>query len=114
MQLITHHNPNVSEALEENIIESTRRLDLNEAKFKIAWSIEGYTDNQIKDDPRYVKYMVRLIGKKDNKGYEKFLTFHKCNDTDWDQFPEPARRMGAKIDRIREDPKRGMYCLDDS
>ena len=32
---------------------------------RFAWAIEGYTDKELKNDPRYVKTIMRLSGRKD-------------------------------------------------
>ena len=40
------------------------------------------------------------------------LDLHKCNQTDWDQFPPPAESAKDMIEKIKTDEKRGMLCLD--
>ncbi len=83
VHLVTMHNPQTSEVLEQNIFDSETKLDLNQIKFKIAFSVEGYDDQEMKDDPRYVKFIVRLVGKKNNVPYQKMLAYRKCTDQDW-------------------------------
>ena len=61
-------------------------LSLKEINFKIAFSVEGYVEREVKDDPRYVKYLVRTFGKKDGKEFEQILPYHKCIEEDWDTF----------------------------
>ena len=41
----------------------------------------------MKDDPKYVKYLVRIFGKKEGKEYETFIPFQKCTEEDWAEFP---------------------------
>ena len=52
----------------------------------MAFGVDGYLDGELKDDPRYVKYFVRVVGKSEGKDYDKVLPFHKCNDQDWVKF----------------------------
>ena len=87
------HNPFISEMTENNIYDYSTRLDLNEINFKMAFSVEGYLDSQGRDDPRYVKYIVRIFGKKDGVEYQEIIPFHKCTEQDWEQFLEPAKGM---------------------
>ena len=53
---------------------------------KIAFSVSGFLDEEIKDDPRYVKYLVRLYGKKEGVKYEQILGYHKCLSEELDSF----------------------------
>ena len=69
-QMMSKHNPFISLMTEENIFDYTTRIDLNEINFRMAFSIEGYLDSEVKDDPRYVKYIVRVYGKKDGVDYQ--------------------------------------------
>ena len=64
VQLILMSNTQVSEVIEQNFFDYKKRLNLGDIGFKVAFSVEGYKDNEMKDDPRYVKYFVRLINRK--------------------------------------------------
>ena len=90
---MSKHNPFISEMTERNIIDYNTRLDLNEIGFKMAFSVEGYLDSEVRDDPRYVKYIVRIFGIKNGVEYQEMIPFHKCTEEDWDQFVEPAKGM---------------------
>ena len=76
--------------------------------------MEGFLglDYKIKDDPRYVKYIVRLRGAREGRKFEKIIPFHKRTDADWAQFPPPETDSVDTINGIRADPARGMFCLD--
>ena len=112
IQLQDRNNPNISQFLEENIYDHTEKLDLNEAQFRIAFSVEGFHDREMKDDHRYVKYLVRLYGHLDFQKVEYALPFHKCTESDWALFPPASRdSLGAWTD-IKDDPKRNMFCID--
>ena len=68
-QMMSKHNPFISEMTEKNFLDYNTRLDLNEINFKMAFSIEGYLDNEAKVDHRYVKYIVRMYGFKNGVGF---------------------------------------------
>lgn len=112
VQLMGKHNPNVSEVWERNIHDSNDRLSLNAINFKMAFSVEGYHVREMKNDPRYVKYLVRIFGIHEGKEYEKFIPYHKCTEADWAEFAPPAKSAIDGWTAIKSDPKRGMYCLD--
>ena len=78
----------------------------------MAWTVEGYLDKKRKDDPRYVKLLARILYITDDKAHEKILSVHECTDADWSEFPQPARGMEDQVAAIKNDPDRGIYCLD--
>ena len=59
-----------------------------------------------------MKYLVRSYGNKDGVPFEKILPFHRCEESDWALFAPPAKGHKDRIDLIKENPKRGMFCLD--
>ena len=75
--------------MEKNFYDYNTRINLYEIDFRMAFSVEGYLDEKIKDDPKYVKLLARMFYKKDGVPSEKILSLHKCDKRDWDQF-EPA------------------------
>ena len=64
-------------------------INFKEKGIRLAFGIEGFLDKELKDDPRYVKNLVRFWGKKDGVEYEKLLPFHKCTEEDFEQFAPP-------------------------
>ena len=67
-------------------------VNLKERNLRFAFGIEGYLDKQLKDDPRYVKWIVRLYtktGADDRR--ETLLPYHKCTVEDFDSFAEPRK-----------------------
>jgi hypothetical protein len=54
-------------------------LDLNTINFKFAFSVEGYYDTKMKDDPRYVRMYLMLTNfYKDGNIDSISLPYHKC------------------------------------
>ena len=83
MHLIGRENPVMSSLTIPSYYNSTDRYYLNEANFRMAFSVEGYLDQEVKNSPEYVKWFVRLFGSKDSVEYEKILPYHKCTEEDY-------------------------------
>ena len=65
LHLLTRHNPDVSYYYNWNEHENGEVVNLNDINFKIAVTIEDYNSPKtLKNDPRYVKWMFRLHGKR--------------------------------------------------
>ena len=111
-QLYKKHNPFISEIKEKNFYDADEKLDLNAIKFKQAFTFEGFQDREIKDDPRYVKFISRMYGFKDGVEFQKMIPIHKCKEEDWQEFADPANGVQDQINLIRDSPNRGMYCID--
>ena len=112
LQLMNKHNPSVSEVKELDFYNFKEILSLKDIDFKIAFSVEGYHSRELKNDHRYVKYLVRTFGFKDGVQFEEILDFHECTDDDWATFQKPDKSSFDTIAEIKRNPKRGMFCLD--
>ena len=84
--LIGKNNPVMSELAIPEHFSANDKFYLSEANFQMAFGVDGYLDGELKDDPRYVKYYVRVVGKSDGKTYEKVLPHHRCTEEDWAKF----------------------------
>ena len=62
--LVDKHNPNMNSFYQENYYESKEGIDLVERNVKIAFTIEDTygSKKKQKNDPRYVKWLVRFEG----------------------------------------------------
>lgn len=87
-------------------------LNLSKRKFRMAVSFEGVFDEKLKDDAQYVRWFARLSGFGDDKRFEKILKHHKCTDEDYEQFFPIIESQRHELQKIREDPERGMICVD--
>ena len=105
-------NPLISEVLDKNAFNYEDTLSLNKIDFRLAFSVENYKTRERKDDPRFVKYLVRVYGINEGVEFEEIVPYHRCNDEDWAKFPPAADNSADSIETIKEDPNRGMYCLD--
>ena len=55
LHLLDKHNPNLAQYTETNVFDFNDRLNLNDIDFRFAFTIEGYLDHEMKDDPKYIK-----------------------------------------------------------
>ena len=84
--LISKHGPNISSYEKEDAMANVA-LNLNKRNSRFAFTIESYHSpyNQ-KSDPRYVKYLFRLYGKREGKLYQRVLPYHKCTEEEYNEF----------------------------
>ena len=87
-------------------------LNLNEREFRIAFSFENFATKQLMGDPRYVRWIIRMMGTKDDIDFEHILPYHKCTDDDYAQFYPINPGFESELKEIRGDPARGFYCID--
>ena len=112
LHLYDKHNPQISEVTEKGVLDSSEIMNLNQEGFRFAFTIEGYLDKERKDDPAYVKSLVRLRGLKDGEKINKLLPYHECKESDWEEFAPTTKSASSLFTSIKNDPKRGFYCLD--
>ena len=65
----------------------------------------------MKNDPRYVKWIFRLAGKRKGVDFERILPHYKCTDEDYKQFYPVQKRSKIELETIKADPKRGFNCI---
>ena len=111
-KLMMRSNPDVSSFFERGVVSTRQKLNLSDAGMQFAFGVEGYLDKQPKDDPRFVKGILRLNGYRDGIGYERLLPYHKCTDEDWQVFAPPAEEAESLFRSYKEDPDRNLFCID--
>ena len=67
---------------------NTDKFFLKENGVMMAFAVEGYLDRKTKDDPRYVKYIARVVGVDHGHPYEQILPVRKCTEADYEKFSE--------------------------
>ena len=75
---------------------------------RIAFAFLGYSDQQLKDDPRFVKWIVRVSGKKDGEGYERILSYRSCTEEDIASFYPITSAQEPYLDKIKD----SLLCID--
>ena len=68
------------------MIDIENPLNLNSKNAKIAFSFRGYVDQELKDDPRYVKWFIRTNGKKNGKQFNTIHPHRLCTEEDYAEF----------------------------
>ena len=101
VHLISRHNPTISSHKQAFHFDSSEQVDLKESAIRFAFGVEGYLDGEMKDDPRYVKYLIRLLGSKDGIMYERIVSHHVCTADDFDAFGEPSPESVSKIEQYK-------------
>ena len=86
---------------------------MNQIGFKLAFSVESYFNAEMKADPKYVKYIVRIYGLRNGIEFQEMIPFHKCTDDDYNDFLQPLNGVEDQFKLIRDNEKRGMFCIDD-
>ena len=112
VHLISHHNPTVSSYKNEFYFDSSQEVDLYESSVHFAFGVEGFFDGELKDDSKFVKYLVRMYGRKDGVTFERLVTHRECTADDLDRFGEPAPESANIIEkyRTRTNDKR-LFCV---
>jgi hypothetical protein len=113
IQLAGRQNPKVNTFKVANNYPGREMIDLNEIKFRAAFSVENYWDRRMIDDPRYVKTLMRLIGTRGGERYEKILPHHKCTEADYAEFYPAHTNSEDQLKAMQSDENRGLYCVDE-
>ena len=89
IQLLQHHNPNISSFTEVTIFDKQNPLELNDINFKVAFkfSYSDYFFHDSLDDPSKYRTIILYEGWNPEEGFiEKYLSHHKCTQEDLDKF----------------------------
>ena len=110
--MLKRTNPTISSFTAKNEVTKYDDLNLKNADLRFAFAVEGFIDKQLKDDPRFVKYMVRTVTRDNGKETEKILPHRKCSPSDLDALAPPAEDAIFQFKEYTEDPTRDLFCLD--
>lgn len=86
IHLVDHYNPNVSQIQQQAYFTEEDVFNAREENFRVAFSLEGYSDKKSKLDPRYVKSFVRIFSSFEGKETYKEIASHPCTEADFDEF----------------------------
>ena len=88
-------------------------LVLNDNNYRIAFTVESYLHpKKQKRDPRFIKYLFRLYGKRNGIYYDRILDYHNCTEADYNEFHPVKSQSEQVLLELQTDPDRGMLCLD--
>ena len=63
--LLERRNPTISSYAERGAVTKNDKINLRDENLRFAFGIEGFLDNELKADPRYVKWYVRAVNRLD-------------------------------------------------
>ena len=106
------HNPSITNITERGALTKNDHLNLRDEGLQFAFGIEGWADDELKDDPSYVKIIVRLLGKLDGEKYERIIPHRKCTSEDYEKFATPAKEAVTMFEMYKTDPNRNLFCID--
>ncbi len=113
-QLYTRADPFINETLIRDWYNQEDKIDLNGINFKFAFSMEGFYHKKNKNDPRYVRQYLRYIDNNlDGTLFGTSIPYHMCTEEDYKDFYPPSKRSKDLLQSIKDDPERGLYCIDD-
>ena len=112
-RLSTRQSPHMSSYLQDIKQEESVSFFDEENKFKIAVTVEDFNRKEIKNDPKYTKWLFRLFTKDDGVVSYRDLSFHMCTEEDYEQFYPIQDNQVGLLREIKTDPNRGFMCLDE-
>ena len=112
IELSSGRNPTINDSKIDGHFGNSETVYLNEIGWKMAFSIENMGTRDAINDPRYVKWIVRVYEKHGEVLSEKHLPFHKCTPEDYGQFYPLSKAAIDEYTSLTEDENRGLFCLD--
>ena len=108
--LLARKEVTTTSILEESALELTETVKVNEMGFRVAFSVENYQTGEIINDPRYVKWIVRMYYKTDVDTYkEDILPVEVCTDEELSTWGDHSGNQEQYDLRLREGR---LFCID--
>ena len=86
------------------------RFSLADDKFMMAFAMEIFEGENINNDPRYVKWIVRTWEKSGAKRVEKYYPLYPCDETDLSKFyTAENEQVKEHVAQIIDD--KSLMCL---
>ena len=108
VHLTEKHNPGLAAYLIERPSSLQTPFNLNLLNSRIAFAFVGYNERDLKDDPRYVRWIVRHTGKADGERWERILPYHKCTAEDYSTFYPTVKAQEPNLNKIKD----SLLCID--
>lgn len=83
-----------------------------EEKFNLAFTLEDYFTNELKNDSKYIKWFARMSTAENGEGLDFEVPFKPCTQEDFDSFFPPNKGALGPLEKIKSDPKRQLMCFD--
>ena len=111
IHMLNRHNPSVSSYLKSSFLDSSNIVNFKDKNLRFAFGVEGYLDKELKDDPKFVKSILRFMRKVEGVEEERFVNYHKCTALDFEDFAPPSSDSIALLHTYKTDPSRNLYCI---
>ena len=76
-------DPFITQSVVKDFYNPSKGLNLNQANFRFAIGATNFS-SEAKNDPRYIKWIARLVYFQDGEEKEKVFPVHKCTQEDYD------------------------------
>jgi len=86
IELAAGKNPTINDSKIDGFFATSETVNFNEINWNMAFSIENMESRDAINDPRYVKWIVRLYEKHGEVLSERLLPFHSCTAEDYEKF----------------------------
>ena len=81
--------------------------------FMIAFTLEDYNTLETKSDTRYVKFFAEYSNNTNGQRERFEVGLHPCTEKDYERFYPVETRSKSLLESYKEEPNRGLYCIDD-
>lgn len=105
-------NPEITAVLFRDEFDDEEIFDTRKEDFRLAFTVEDYFTNENRLDERYVKWFVKHTTIIDGKSEAREIPAYRCSDTDYAQFHPIDESAEGLLNKLKLDPKRGLYCID--
>ena len=78
----------------------------------MAFSLENFRDEEMKQDEKYVKTFVRMVGRRNGESFSQEIKTHKCTKDDYAKFLPVSESSAFILNELKTNEKRGLWCLD--
>jgi len=109
--LLSKYNPSVNDYVEmEALDEDDIWYGSEHDDFFMAFSIVDYVSGEVKNDPRFVKWMAQHVHTTDGEWSFREIPIRVCTDEDYKRFYEPSKTSADRIEKYKK--LGGWMCFD--
>lgn len=87
-------------------------FNMQQRNFRIAFAFEGVFDQEFKNDPKFLRSIIRLEGTRKGELYERVLPHRECTAEDYASFHPIRANQRQLLEQIQGSEKRGFLCID--
>ena len=95
-----------------DVYDESYIFEPGDENFMVAFALEDYFTYEFKNNSAYIKWAAIFETIEDERHVKQEIPMRFCTDEDYDKFYPVKESNANKLKLIREDPNRGMLCLD--